>query len=352
MKSAVGETFTLEFGGVVSGPLSRNASALEVASALEGLGTVGAGNVAVNQVADHVWDVRFLNALKAANQPLLVGTASAAGTIEVTERWPRNPPTQKVVGQNRYDAGERTHKLLFDFDDGTAARSPLGQDLGLGNQEALIAQGDSGGPSFIRNGPAGPWEIAGVHSTVRSSDQDQTSYVNSAGRQADSSFGEIGTDIQVAPYLDGFLRRNTAAAGHVVLDMNYQVLGLDGRTEDVEITVRNAVGGGGIQIIVTSRNVPQYSGVYYQGNATALTIRGSDDHETIRFVGNLGLNSIEVVGRDGNDTVLVDLTAGDPIGRTFSIDGGAGVNRMQVIGDTDYTLSDTSLVARRFGTSA
>ena len=240
----------------------------------------------------------------------------------------------------------------YDFDDGTAARSPLGaDDLGLGDAEANTGKGDSGGPSLITNA-AGQGEIVAITSfgQVPTGNFDLTNYVNGAGRRiSDSSFGEGSGAVRVSPYLTGFIRPNTPANGHIVLDMNKQVLGLDGRDRAVDILVRPNQGGG-IQIIVNDPENALYSGVYYQGPATALTIRGSSDHETVRFVGNLGLNTIEVFGRDGDDTVLVDMTAGDPIGANFSFDGGAGTNRIRATGNVNYTLADTAMTAQGMGT--
>jgi len=54
--------------------------------------------------------------------------------------------------------------LLYDFDNGLEAQSSTG-DLGLGDEEALTAPGDSGGPMFVEDADmAGRFLIAGVHS--------------------------------------------------------------------------------------------------------------------------------------------------------------------------------------------
>jgi len=59
-------------------------------------------------------------------------------------------------------------QLTFDFDSGSPANDAFAlnlgfaPELGFGNDEIGLGQGDSGGPSFIDDG--GTWKIAGVHS--------------------------------------------------------------------------------------------------------------------------------------------------------------------------------------------
>ena len=103
-------------------------------------------------------------------------------------------------------------QLIADFDDGSQTHDSLGRlmkltNLGLGNSEGLIAQGDSGGPAFI-NGL-----IAGV-----------ASYVSSMGTGliepdvdsiSNSSFGEIAAWQRVSSYqqwIDQSLRAQYADA--------------------------------------------------------------------------------------------------------------------------------------------
>lgn len=111
------------------------------------------------------------------------------------------------VGWNPTD-----QQLIADFDDGSQTHDALGRlmnltNLGLGNSEGLIAQGDSGGPAFI-NGL-----IAGV-----------ASYVSSMGTGliepdvdsiSNSSFGEIAAWQRVSScqqWIDQSLRAQYADA--------------------------------------------------------------------------------------------------------------------------------------------
>ena len=95
-------------------------------------------------------------------------------------------------GFNQYDGngyrfgGETVNNTyLYDFDDASPAFNKFGS-LGLGNTEALIAPGDSGGPGLLLVG--NQWYVAGVHS------------FDSCSRNScpiNSSFGEVGGDISV-----------------------------------------------------------------------------------------------------------------------------------------------------------
>jgi hypothetical protein len=109
------------------------------------------------------------------------------------------------AGTNTYDVifdGIPGHPYIFDFDDGTVEHDTLGNtldpanavhNLGTGNTEAMLATGDSGGPSFIQ--VAGTWELAGIHS-----------FITSPGLPLDvddvrnSSFGELSGDTRLAFY--------------------------------------------------------------------------------------------------------------------------------------------------------
>jgi hypothetical protein len=95
---------------------------------------------------------------------------------------------------------------LFDFDDGSFAANTLGllpggtSSLGLGEQEALLATMDSGGPSLVPvkatgwrtllpgSSAAWRWQVAAIH-------------VGIDGRRG-SQFGGIGMDLLVGPYRD------------------------------------------------------------------------------------------------------------------------------------------------------
>jgi len=97
-------------------------------------------------------------------------------------------------GYNQYDADAGVYQdhgvsnavHLYDFDDGTENKNLFGS-LGLGSSEAMIAPGDSGGPSFVQAG--GQWLIAGVHSFI--------ACVGPLDCVPNSSFGEVGGDSSI-----------------------------------------------------------------------------------------------------------------------------------------------------------
>jgi hypothetical protein len=91
-------------------------------------------------------------------------------------------------GTNQYDTSGATGDTLFDFDDGTAEHDALGGSVDV--DQAFIAPGDAGGPTFI-NG-----QIAGVHSfTARILPDGQTMDIDNV---LNSSFGEYAGDASVA----------------------------------------------------------------------------------------------------------------------------------------------------------
>ncbi|MFP5481889.1 MAG: trypsin-like serine protease [Gammaproteobacteria bacterium] len=99
-------------------------------------------------------------------------------------------------------------QLIADFDNGTTTNDALGRlifqnDLGLGLNEGLIAQGDSGGPAFIRG------QIAGVASYTASLSRGSTN--PDVDGIINSSFGEIAAWQRVSAYqqwIDQNLRAN------------------------------------------------------------------------------------------------------------------------------------------------
>lgn len=88
-------------------------------------------------------------------------------------------------------------QIVADFDDGTAAHDALGRliyrgDTGLGQDEGLIAPGDSGGPAFIEG------QLAGIASY--SANLSRGSIQPDIDAMANSSFGEIAAWQRVSYY--------------------------------------------------------------------------------------------------------------------------------------------------------
>lgn len=176
------------------------------------------------------------------------------------------------------------------------------------------------------------------------------------------SFGEFWWGTRVSTFVPWIESLPTiSGAFDLVLDMNQQVFGRDGLIEDLTITARR--NGADLELWVDNPAYPAYSGRYYKGPAdriTSLTIRGSDDNETIRLEGPLHLGpgaagAITVWGRHGNDTVIV----GDPasgnladLGGPLEVIGGDGEYDELILNDvanqeaTPYIVDSTTLTRR------
>lgn len=103
-------------------------------------------------------------------------------------------------GYNVYDAVWSGGSLAYDFDDGTAAHDVFciiagTCDAGLPfPNEAMIASGDSGGPSFVLEG--GLFKLVGVHSFGATFGVG----FGDINDELDSSFGEVGGDTYLLPH--------------------------------------------------------------------------------------------------------------------------------------------------------
>lgn len=93
--------------------------------------------------------------------------------------------------------GSLEEQLLFDYDDGSLANDTLGnitgaEHLGLGDLEAMITSGDSGGGLFLSSGK--DWQLAGIHS-----------YTSNGGYDPEAPLGDIGGATRVSSYTEWIL---------------------------------------------------------------------------------------------------------------------------------------------------
>jgi hypothetical protein len=87
--AATGGTFTLTYSGQETGPLAFDLAADDVQSALEGLGRIGAGNVAVSGPDGGPFELRFGGELTGKNVAVVEPDGERLdGTIEVTTQVP------------------------------------------------------------------------------------------------------------------------------------------------------------------------------------------------------------------------------------------------------------------------
>ncbi|MCI0637732.1 MAG: Ig-like domain-containing protein [Gemmataceae bacterium] len=289
-------------------------------------------------------------------------------------------PGTKRAGQNRFDSNAVpwnaawTNYLLYDFDrlndpGGLPNIDPIGMlyanpNPGLGPAEAALAPGDSGGPAFV-----GANVIAGVLSGFNSPGMPPD--INA---MVDISFGELGFVTNGSrtignPALQGVLNPANPAY-HVVLDMQQQVLGASnqfgGLKDTLTITAKSV--GANLVLNVSGSGIATLDGDYYsapRANILSLTIRGSDDLETIKLEGPLALGptgngAITIQPRGGGNTVIIgDAVTGNlsDLGGPVTVDDGLGwapgvnsliINDVAAQGTQTYTV--TTNTVQRNGT--
>jgi secreted trypsin-like serine protease len=241
----------------------------------------------------------------------------------------------KHLGTNRFDADAHLLStppfsasappagtaLAWDFDNGQAANDAFGSlyglnDLGLGAAEANPAQGDSGGPLFLNH------QVAGIvsYSDGGISPPDVDTYI-------DRGFGEFGVATRVSAFRD-FINSATGGRYDLVLDMHYQLLGVDGKREDLTIAAQR--NDANLDITVSGAGNVALNGVYYSAplaDIRSLTLRGADDNEHFQIGGDLGFR-VTVQGGAGKN----ELSAPSP------------TNTYIVTGNQQGTLNDRTIV--------
>jgi Bacterial Ig domain/YDG domain/Bacterial cadherin-like domain len=276
----------------------------------------------------------------------------------------------KRAGRNRFDGTggvfplpplNRPMALVYDFDNGTDAYNALANpnianissNLGLGNDEAINARGDSGGPLFLGNA------IAAVVST------DARFQIPNIPPIPEGGFGTVGFATRVSATIGGFSNvLNPASPGYnLVLDMNQQVLGKTNPTtgplplaDNLTITAKP---DGTDLVLTVGGSGTAFDGEYYRAplaNILSLTIRGSSDNETIKLQGPLrlgpaGSGSITLEGEGGQNTYIIgNNTTGDlgDFGGPITIDGGyqgASGKQEVIINDVAPTAGHTYTIA-------
>ncbi len=161
---SLGGTFTLSLGGDTTAPISADASAAEVESALERLSSIGSGNVTVRGNAGGPWDIELTGPAGRAGGPLLARDASeleGGVTLSVDETTAGSGVNeiQRIVPPV---ASGGTFRLTFD--NGRIARTtaPIPYDATVSEvQAALEALTSIGGADnvIVSNTDGGPWDV-------------------------------------------------------------------------------------------------------------------------------------------------------------------------------------------------
>ena len=366
--------FTVSFNGITSSSIPFTASPAQVRAALNPFAdNASTEKIERLQVSNEglpagTWDVRFRDA-PGVDQPLMTGSQADGTPLLIVTQFDGGSPNVaagvKRVGMNTYDLTSSTRLpgvtgLLFsDFDDGSNAANLFG-GTGLGSQETFEARGDSGGAGF-RVGDNGSLEIVSVVSATlfsSGSNPEVTTDVNNyQGR--DNSFGEGRINTNVPFFKSSFIDPIVNATGyHAVLDMDFQVLGNDNITEDLQFIVQRQGG----DLVVSVNNLTAsgvYAGEYFRdslANLTGFTINGAGDNETFVIQNDLGID-ITIDGGGGLDTLegtgTTDAflltgfnsgehtTSGSTTVTTFTgietVDGGAGIDFFSLTSGYSFT---------------
>ena len=266
-----------------------------------------------------------------------------------TQALPGGNPL-RLKASNQFDADAATLKsalgslmawtptagtqLVADFDNGSASQDALGRLInrpgtGLGQNEGLIAPGDSGGPAFL-NG-----QIAGVASYTASLSKGSVHPdIDSASNR---SFGELGFWQRVSHYqqwVDQNLRANYPNAPTQPAQVQKSVLeGASGSSTYayflVQLTSVRTEPGQRASVDFATRDGSATSGKDYVGTSGTLVIYANESQAVI---------PVEIIGDntpEPDETFYLDVF--NPVGGSFG-DGVVKLTAMRTIVNDDGGL--------------
>lgn len=231
---------------------------------------------------------------------------------------------QKRYGENRIEiAGDSSpwglspHSLVFDFDNGNppfgqqpgndyfSTVTPAQPNLGVGANEAMLGDGDSGGPAFL-NG-----QIAGV-----------ASYTWFNGNAVDvdpgarRTFGEVGVFTRVSEF-SAWINQTILQPYDLTIDTTVLGMGNNGALDQIIV----ATYGDYTQITVNGINVH----TDLTSQIQRLSINGSNDVDYVRLANMPGFPI--TVQSQGGDDIITTYNVGLPwqlFDKSIKIDGGDG----------------------------
>ena len=261
-----------------------------------------------------------------------VGTGATGATTT------NDTGTMREKAQNRFDATadelktvmgnalswtpKASTQLLADFDDGTTRHDALGQlllkrDTGLGLNEGLVAQGDSGGPAFIGD------KVAGIASYVASLSYGTNPDIDGT---LNSSYGEIAAWQRVSAYqqwIDQSLRAQYVDAPKRIGDVKTTITeGASGTTTTyfmVSYLADRSQNSGVISVDYTTRDGTAKAGEDYLAVSGTLNIYADESYALI---------PVEVMGdtkAEPDETFYLDIT--NPVGGSF----GEGIVKLTAV---------------------
>jgi len=207
-------------------------------------------------------------------------------------------------------------QLAADFDNGTSAQDAFGRlvglhDVGLGLNEGLVAQGDSGGPAFLAG------KVAGVASYTSSLSQGETK--PDIDTQPNSSFGEMAAWQRMSSFqqwIDQSMRAHYANAPTRPDDVKKQVT--EGHTGTsyayffVQISGTRTPTSPLISVDYATRDGTATAGSDYVATAGRVNLYPGESHAVV---------PVEIVGDtvpEANETFYLDVFS--PVGGTLGLD--------------------------------
>jgi hypothetical protein len=163
---ATGGTFAVSFRGTggfsedpTTAPIPFNATAAEVQSALEGVSTIGAGNVSVSGPAGGPWQITFIGALAGLDVPNVYPKAAPENDFYASFGVLLGPQTVTVAGAT---GGTFILEYGFDLCCGAVLTTPIPYNATAAEvQSALEALHTVGFGHVSVSGPAGgPWQVS------------------------------------------------------------------------------------------------------------------------------------------------------------------------------------------------
>ncbi|MEX2188761.1 MAG: hypothetical protein WD875_18270 [Pirellulales bacterium] len=301
--NVTGGTFTLAFQGEETGPLGIDATAMQIASALAGLGTIGgAANVSVasSNAMGGPWVVTFQGALtnqdvldilpNGANLTLLGGdvivaeTTQGDATVGVNEVQRITLPIETTGG---------TFSVSFGGNTASGIPADANKDA---LQNAIVAAGIAGGNVRVTGGIGGPWLVEFRNSEGA---KDQPLLTVNAGGLTGGVTGSVA--------------ETTAAVAEV------QRVSLPAGVTGGAFTLSFDAGGGGD----TTAALPH--------TATAAQVQA-----VLGGLTSIGVNNVSVTGAPGGpwDVSLSGSAAASPnliTGNAVNLTGGIALNVQQTV---------------------
>lgn len=158
--TATSGTFNLTFRGATASGIAYNASAATVKTALEGLSTIGAGNVAVS--GSGPWDVTFQGDFAFGTQELLQPDGSGLSksglyTVSITTRVGARPGKNKIIRISSPSGGQSGSDISVRFDGATIG--PWDGDAAASVVQSAFDTALGALNSIVTNPALGVWDV-------------------------------------------------------------------------------------------------------------------------------------------------------------------------------------------------